>query len=255
MQCRDARELVSAFIDGEVASERERSVATHLASCRECSALAEDYRKIGRQLSASYEPAPPGVAAKIRARFAVEEATPSIPDRHVRRPEWSSWMRHAAVLLLACGLSAVGTWPAIQSLEQRADLEREVVAAHVRSLLQESTTQIASSDRHTVKPWFAGRLDFAPAVKDTTAAGFPMAGGRLDLIHDRRVAAVVYKRRQHVINVFMWPAEGAEDAGPRLNALKGYNALAWTAGGINYWAVSDLNAAELGALQKLLSAS
>jgi anti-sigma factor RsiW len=95
-------------------------------------------------------------------------------------------------------------------------------------------------------------LDFAPAVKDLAAEGYPLVGGRLDLLGDRRIAAVVYKRRQHVINVFMWPSAGPENAEPRLAALKGYNALTWTTAGITYWAVSDLNAAELGDLQKLL---
>ena len=133
-----------------------------------------------------------------------------------------------------------------------AGLEREVVAAHVRSLLQERSIQIASSDSHTVKPWFAGRVDFAPAVKDLTAQGFPLSGGRLDVIGDHRVAVLVYMRRQHAINVFMWPATGLEDAGPKLVVLLGYNVLTWTAGGLGYWAVSDLNAAELKELQKLL---
>ena len=96
-----------------------------------------------------------------------------------------------------------------------------------------------------MKPWFAGRIDFSPAVKDLAADGFALSGGRLDLVGDRRIAAVVYKRRQHVINVFMWPASGLEMGGPKLAALKGYNALTWTAGGLTYWAVSDLNAAEL----------
>jgi anti-sigma factor RsiW len=115
--------------------------------------------------------------------------------------------------------------------------------------------QVASSDRHTVKPWFAGRLDFSPAVKDLAAEGFELTGGRLDIVGDRRIAALVYKRRQHIINVFMWPASaglGLESTGAMRASLRGYNVLTWTSDGLTYWAVSDLNAAELGELQKLL---
>ncbi len=248
MQCRDAAEFVSAFVDGEVADEGQRAAAAHIASCPTCSALADDYRAIGRQLADGYQPAPAHLADKIRARLAAEDAG----TRNTRRPDWHRWARQAAVLLLASGLSALVAWPLTQLSAQTAGLERDVVAAHVRSLLQDSTTQVASSDRHTVRPWFAGRVDFAPAVKDLTAEGFPLTGGRLDLIGDRRIAAVVYKRRQHVINVFIWPAAGLESSSPKLAVLKGYNALTWTTGGLTYWAVSDLNAAELGELQKLL---
>jgi anti-sigma factor RsiW len=249
MQCRGARELASAYIDGEAAGESERDVAAHVASCPACTALADDYRRIGEQLAAGYEPAPAHLADKIRARLAAEAAGTARVRWH---PDWQRWARQAAVLLLAAGLSSLVTWHLTLSSARDAGLEREVVAAHVRSLLQESTIQIASSDSHTVKPWFAGRVDFAPAVKDLTAQGFPLSGGRLDVIGDHRVAALVYMRRQHAINVFMWPATGLEDAGPKLAVLRGYNVLTWTAGGLGYWAVSDLNAAELKQLQKLL---
>jgi anti-sigma factor RsiW len=250
MRCSDATELVSALIDGEVDGERERTLAAHVASCPACTARADDYRRIGRQLAAGYQPAPARLADKIRARLAAE-ATAAV-TRNASHPEWRRWARQAAVVLVASGLSALVSWHLTQSSAQNAGLEREVVTAHVRSLLQESTTQIASSDRHAVKPWFIGRLDFAPAVKDLVAEGYPLVGGRLDLIGDRRTAAVVYKRRQHVVNVFMWPSAGSDSTGPRLAALKGYNALTWTAGSITYWAVSDLNVAELRELQKLL---
>jgi len=111
---------------------------------------------------------------------------------------------------------------------------------------------VASSDAHTVKPWFAGRIDFSPEVKDLAADGFPLLGGRLDFVGGRRVGAVVYKRRLHTINVFMWPSAGPGDAAPRLVARNGYNLLAWSRGGVDYWAVSDLSAGDLRQLQNLL---
>jgi anti-sigma factor RsiW len=137
-------------------------------------------------------------------------------------------------------------------MDSTAMLERDVVTAHVRSLLQESQTQVASSETHTVKPWFAGRLDFAPGVKDLANEGFPLAGARLDYIGERRVAALVYRRRLHVVNVFVWPAADAADSAPRELVYRGYNLLSWSKGGIAYWAISDLNMGELRQLQAQL---
>ena len=130
--------------------------------------------------------------------------------------------------------------------------ENDIVSAHIRSLLQDSPIQIASSDSHTVKPSFNGRIDFAPDVKDLTAEGFPLAGGRLDYIADRRVGAIVYRRRIHVVNVFMWPAANAESRPPQFETVKGYNLMSWSRSGVTYWAISDLNAGELRQLQSLM---
>jgi anti-sigma factor RsiW len=185
---------------------------------------------------------------KIRSSIDRER----VPGRSVQRFDWRTLTRQAAALLLAVALSALVTWKLTETSTDTALLERDVVGAHVRSLLQDNLTQIASSDRHTVQPWFAGRVDFAPVVKDLNANGFPLVGGRVDLVGHRRVAVAVYKRRQPVINVFMWPAGDADTMTPRLIVPKGYNGLTWSTGGITYWAVSDLNAGELGELQKLL---
>ncbi len=131
-------------------------------------------------------------------------------------------------------------------------MQQEIITAHIRSLLQDGPIQVASSDSHTVKPWFAGRVDFAPEVKDLTAEGFPLMGGRLDYVHGRRVGGLVYKRRLHTINVFMWRAPGGDDAAPSATTRNGYNFLTWTKAGVIYWAVSDLDGAELKRLQELL---
>jgi anti-sigma factor RsiW len=155
-------------------------------------------------------------------------------------------------VVLACVLTAAATVLVMSRMDGTANLEREVVAAHVRSLLQDSPIQIASSDAHTVKPWFGGRLEFAPTVKDLAAEGFPLAGGRLDYIGGRRVAALVYHRRLHVINVFLWPSASAADSAPVSVVDRGYNIVTFTRGGIVYWVISDLNMAELRLLQSLL---
>ena len=202
------------------------------------------------------EPLAAGLQA-TRPQASGPQAAEPLP-KVVRLPPASrhSWgagfARQAASLALASVLSSALTYAALTWSGASAKLDGEIVAAHIRSLLQESPIQIASSDSHTVKPWFNGRIDFAPDVKDLTAEGFPLVGGRLDYIGERRVGAIVYRRRLHVVNVFMWPAASADAKPPRMEAAKGYNLLSWSHNGVTYWAISDLNAGELRQLQSLM---
>jgi anti-sigma factor RsiW len=261
MQCERARELLSPYLDGELSAEERRAVAAHVEGCRSCAAQAEDFRRIGRTLAeAGREPAPKALAQRVRANLAREAegeegrvASPLVKST-AGRPAFAmhGLMRRAAVIAAACVLSALATWWIVGTAGEASRLEQEVLAAHVRSLLQDSPIQVASSDAHTVKPWFAGRIDFSPEVKDLAADGFPLLGGRLDFVGGRRVGAVVYKRRLHTVNVFMWPSAGPGDAAPRLVARNGYNLLTWSHRGVDYWAVSDLNAGDLRQLQNLL---
>jgi anti-sigma factor RsiW len=123
-------------------------------------------------------------------------------------------------------------------------LAEQVVSSHIRSLMANHLSDVLSSDQHTVKPWFSGRLDFAPVVKNLSGVGFPLMGGRLDYLDNRAVAALVYKHRQHTINLFLWPSS-TSDVSPRVSSSKGFNIVHWTQARMTYWAVSDLNAAEL----------
>ena len=199
-------------------------------------------------------------APDLRARgLSVAEARAAEPLANVARlPTASrhSWgagfARQAAALVTACVLSSALTYGVTTWSGAHTRLDGDIVSAHVRSLLQESPIQIASSDSHTVKPWFNGRIDFAPDFKDLAAEGFPLLGGRLDYIGERRVGAIVYRRRLHVVNVFMWPAPTAEAKPPRMETAKGYNLLSWSRNGVTYWAVSDLNSGELSQLQSLM---
>jgi anti-sigma factor RsiW len=154
----------------------------------------------------------------------------------------------ASMALLAVIIVRLGPWPFKHSQEDL--LAQEVLSSHVRSLMASHLTDVPSTDQHTVKPWFDGKLDFAPPVQDLSGQGFPLVGGRLDYLEDRPVAALVYQRRKHFINLFIWPA--AQDSEQRTIVRQGYNILHWTRGGMTYWAVSDVNASELNEFAQIL---
>ena len=267
MQCEEASGRIGALIDGELAGEPRRDVEAHVEACERCGQELADLKRLQRQVAAVHASAPPALADRVRAALATEAARqvgarPLVPAirsldalriglRGGLRSSLRPLMRQAAVILVACLVSAAATWFVLRGADDRATLERDVLSAHVRSLLQDPV-QIASSNTHAVKPWFAGRIEFAPAVADLTASGFPLAGGRLDYVAGRRVAALVYRRRLHFVTVFMWPSAGAEETRPSSMTLNGYNLLTWSKGGMTYWAASDLNQGELKELQALL---
>jgi anti-sigma factor RsiW len=206
---------------------------------------AGEFRAIGRQIALGYAQAPADLAERIRNRIATERDGG-------RRPGMRAGLLWAAALLLTCGLSALASWYLTYQAETRSRLQNEIVASHVRSLMQDKPFQIASSERHTVKPRFGGKIDFSPNVKDLAAQGFPLVGARVDYVAGRRVAVLVYMRRLHVINVFIWPSVPAGPHEPQARSLQGYNTITWTADDMTQWAVSDLNVAELRELRALL---
>jgi anti-sigma factor RsiW len=255
MQCDRVGEVLGAYLDQELDAATRREVAAHLGGCGACSALAEDLQRLSRQVAAlGPEPAPEGLMADVRRRLARDVAEAPAPrfGGLLGVLPGRSRLAQAAALLVACTVTAGATAYVMSRVNDRAALESDVFAAHVRSLLQDSPTQVASSDTHTVKPWFAGRLEFAPNVRDLAAEGFPLAGARLDYVGGRRVAALVYRRRLHVVNVFVWPSPDAADSPPRALTDRGYNILTWRRGGVAYWAISDLSMDELRQLQSLL---
>lgn len=260
MRCEEAHSLIGGLIDGELQDDARRALMAHLDGCAACAARVAAERRQGRAVAGLAEAAPAGLAGRVRAALAAEaeprhrsslRGVPVALAAAIRgRPLGAVLLSAAASALLAVAL----TWWVLAGAGQAGSVEREVLAAHIRSLLQDGAIQVASADSHTVKPWFAGRLDVAPSVRDLSDEGFPLLGGRLDYLLDRRVGAVVYRRRQHLINVFMWPDPdwAGGDAAPVSSVRNGYSLVRWRRNGIVHWAVSDLNPGELRHLAALL---
>ncbi len=242
MICETARALLHPYVDGELDLMRSLEVEEHLGGCavcgREAAALQALRAAIGE--SAQFYPAPPGLEARVRA---MASGKASRPERVLHLPlfGWGLIAAAAAVALITIRFKG-GSFTPPDTTEVVA---REVLADHVRSLMVNHLTDVLSSNQHTVKPWFEGKIDFSPTVDDLTPQGFTLVGGRLDFLANRPVAANVYKRRAHVINLFVWPLPRAADAAPVLETRDGYNIVHWTTSEMTYWAASSLNSTEL----------
>lgn len=187
--------------------------------------------------------APPDLGPSISAALARTLE----PRRPTRGQWWPAWLALGAVCGILVSVLAMQFMPAGHD-----GLADEVAAAHVRSLMVAHLEDVVSTDQHTVKPWFAGKLDFSPPVSDFSARGYALSGGRLDYIDRHTVASLVYRHQRHAINVFVWPVQGGEAAVPRLASRDGFHLIAWTRAGMQFWAVSDLNAVELQQFTDLL---
>ena len=244
MSCHDMREFLDAYIDRELDVVTALDFERHLKECSACRAISGQYQDLHESVRARlpYFECPRELEDKIRARLRSDERRDgrAIPTRPP--PRWTAWAIAASIAFLlafsAVLFRTIGRTPASQLL---AD---QVVSSHIRSLMANHLTDVVSSDQHTVKPWFTGKLDFAPVVKDLSSKNFSLVGGRLDYLNNRPVAALVYKRRQHIINLFVWPISQS-DSGPRSTTINGYNVVHGTQSHMAYWAASDLNAAEL----------
>ncbi|HYM30868.1 MAG TPA: anti-sigma factor [Candidatus Cybelea sp.] len=259
MECNAVRGMLDRYVDGELDAGQAVALEAHVRGCGECRALLEQRKSLSEAIRerAAYHPAPDGLAARIRARAGMNltEARATTERAPAARAPLAlrTWqpLAMAASLLLAVAVSSGTTYLAMRPAAEPGTVD-EVVADHIRSLQAKHLTDVASTDQHTVKPWFDGRIDLAPTVKDLSAKGFPLIGGRLDYLGGAEAAALVYGHSQHVINVFV--TKGGANAAPSLTDRKGYNVLHWVDGGMSYWAVSDVTIDVLEKLQRLIAA-
>lgn len=253
MLCEDVLEGLSAFQDDELDLARSREIQQHLDGCPSCAAALDEMKDLGERLRAEapYYRAPDSLRVRVTQAAWSNASRSRDAARRAGSTTWG-WLSAAAAVAVVIG----GAWifTSVQQETGFASIEREVVSNHVRSLMASHLTDVASTDQHTVKPWFNGKLDYSPPVTDLATAGYPLIGGRLDYLRGRSVAALVYQRRQHWINVFTWPDEGARDSESKLRTRQGYHVIRETKGGVSYWIVSDLNTVELSAFARLLVA-
>jgi anti-sigma factor RsiW len=248
MSCRETQELIHGYLDGELDLVRNLEMERHFEECPDCAGVHEKLRALRASMSSSslYFSPPPGLEQRVRTAVRSTVKT----EHQVRAPriDWR-WAGIAAAVVLSVAV----TWRFTVQRPGAADvLAQEVVASHVRSLMAAHLTDVPSSDRHTVKPWFNGKLDFSPPVEDFADRGFKLVGGRLDYLNNRAVAALVYQRRQHFINLLIWPSAAEADEGVQLVERQGYHLLHWRKAGMAFWVVSDLNGQELELFAKLV---
>jgi anti-sigma factor RsiW len=237
--------LLDAYLDGELAASDAAELEQHLRGCPACSRLERRRRAVTSAVREHLPrfPAPELLRTRVRAGARAEAS------RTARRgvPSWT-----ALAVAASLAVVAFGSWRLAWRGAAADAITNQVLASHVRSLMPGHLTDVLSSDQHTVKPWFNGKLDFSPPVYDFAGGGFPLLGGRLDYVDGRPVAALAYSRRQHLINVFVWPAGQGRSAGPREATRQGYHLLHWGTPAYTYWVASDLGLSELRDFAALL---
>lgn len=243
MDCALHRHLLEGYLDGELGFERSLEVEAHLASCPACSSEVQSWKNIRTSLQGPelYHRAPGHLETKLHKLF---------PQARSQKAPWfqkSLWALGGAFATAALLISFVILHPGASSSDQN------LVVSHIRSLMGDHLMDVVSTDQHRVKPWFDGKLDFAPPVQDFAADGYPLAGGRLDYVDNRRVAVLIYHRALHIINVYVWPAQDSGSASVNTRTINGYNIVSWRKNGFEFRAVSDLNAAELRDLARLFT--
>lgn len=238
--CPDQETMLGAYLDGELDSLNSASFEAHLRGCTGCAALLADQQAL-RSMLAPLQPAEPA-PSRLRARIEAD-LNREAPLRRRRSVAAAPWIGGGALGAIAASLVFLLALPQVAT----QTLADQLVASHVRSLEADHLVDVATSDRHTVKPWFNGKLDFAPPVVDLAGKGYPLVGGRLDYIAERPVAALVYRRNLHTINVFVCPKKAARAAEDLAFRHASYAIVHWERDDLNFWAVSDV---DLGALKE-----
>ncbi len=254
MTCAQCRELLDAYIDGELPSEDMAVVREHIASCAECARehalLVATSRRIGETLVKYQAPD----VLKARIRVALAQPGPLAPDAPAARTIPARRLALGGIGVAIA--SSILTFALVRGVAPGRSLTDEVVSSHIRALMPGHLTDVASTNQHNVKPWFNGRVDLSPPVPNLDSIGFPLIGGRLDYVQQRAVPVIVYGRRQHLIDVYAWP-DTRERAGaePSESTRNGYNVIGWHVNGLSLEAVSDLNRPELEQFVKAFNAA
>ncbi len=245
MNCQETQHWLSAYCDGELPMPLTLEIERHFGGCQNCALMRDNSTLMSKRLRAAAFTVPEGLRQSVRA--AVQ---PQAQAARVVRPgrNWWTGIAAAAAIVIAAFL--------VQTHDRAQDkrlLLSEVTDSHIRSLIGDHLVDVASSDKHTVRPWFEGKVDFAPAVPDLSAQGFKTIGGRLDYIGGHSAAALVYQCRKHYISLLLWPAGVDENASSGIQseaAQRGYSIVRWNAGGLCYWAISEISQEDLKSFAK-----
>lgn len=248
MNCHDAAHRIPAYCDGELDAMTSAEVERHLVACLACSEERDALRGLRTRIRAEvpYHAAPPSLRERVRGMASVAASSP-------REPRWQ-WLATGVAMGCVASVLAWFVGTAMLQSHERDTLSRQVVANHVRATLTDRRVAVASTDRHTVKPWLSARLDFAPPVKDLTAIGYTLEGARVDALDGQTVAVLVYRYRDHTIDVFVRPEAGTDDA-PLMQTVRGFNVAHLRNAEMGLWAVSDLNADTLASFVTALARS
>lgn len=240
MDCETARQLTSAHLDNELTVSESLEMERHLRICPECRAQLQGLQALSEAMKkhAIYFAPRAGLEERISAAVAQETLSTRNPNTRSGWWKWSGWQLGLSFAFIVLIFSNLFLYRAIPNSEER--VANDAIASHVRSLMTAHSIDVVSSDQHTVKPWFNGKVDFSPPVNDFSAQGFPLIGGRVDYVAGRPVAVAVYRRRQHPIDLYVWPAGGSPDNSVKNLSQQGYNIVHWTRGGMIFWAVSDV---------------
>ena len=242
----DAGRLLHAYVDGELDSARSLELERHLAESPALRAACERLRDLSAAIreKADYYPVPASLAERLRASVP---AAPAESAPHLRWPQWLRPVTALAAVAVLVWIAAAG----VMRPSENEQIAREVLASHVRATLSDRLYDVVSSDQHTVKPWLSSRLAFSPPVPDLSASGFELLGARPDYIGRQPVAVLVYQRRRHRIDVFIWPADS--QSATQTLTRDGFNIERFARNGMNFWLISDLNRNELNDLAALLA--
>ncbi|MGD0024963.1 MAG: anti-sigma factor [Xanthobacteraceae bacterium] len=256
MNCAESAILLHALLDGELDAGHARDVEAHVAACPACAEKLKAFRAMREAMAETNlkQAAPAHLRSRIEAALPLPPSRVTAPSRFFQPSRRTFFGGFAVGTALSAALAASLVLTVVRN-DQEQTIANEVVSAHIRSLQPGHLTDVETSDQHTVKPWFNGKLDVAPPVIDLTAQGFTLIGGRLDYIDGEPVASIVYRYRKHVINLFVAQRLGARHAGAKSETIQGYNVRHWSQEGLDFWAVSDVAADELDEFDQKIAAA